>query len=361
MYAENPTSFLHRSGLMDCRCRRLCRLNMGVLFTGLGLLIVCLLSLLPLSCDSDSYPYYLKSDHGVLWVANANDNTVTCIDRFNNELIGTYDVGPNPSRTAVDIQGNCWVGCRNDDSIWYVTADGERTEYNGFNAARGVALDRAGDVWVANSGNQTIQWIDVDSGTVSRQVTVPGAQFLYGAVVDAQGILWLSDRSGGNVIRYPTAVFPSQDEFTTIDVSSIYGITLDFDGCIWAAGQDGYIRRINPDDYSVDVWSTEAAYLSGTTVDANSKLWFCADQINALICFDPETETTETFEIGVQPHGIGADEAGFVYSINWYDNSVFKVDASSGEIVYRYTVGNFPYTYSDLTGFIYRNITLAEE
>lgn len=312
-----------------------------------------------LGCDSEAYPYYLRHDHGILWVANAADNTVTCINRYSDREIGTYSVGPSPSRTAVDLSGNCWVGCRSDDSVWYVTIEGEKEEYNGFNAARGVALDRNGDLWVANSGNQTIQWIETESGTVSEQVIVPGANYLYGAVIDGENTLWLSDSSQGNVIRYPISSFPSESAFETIDVTSIYGITLDLDGNVWAAGQDGWIRRIDPNTHEIEEWPSEASFLSGATVDINNRLWFCADSLNALIRFDQESEDSLLVPIGASPHGVAADDAGFVYAVNRTDDSVTKVDARNGDVVHEFSVGNDPYTYSDLTGFIYRKVTLG--
>ena len=72
------------------------------------------------SCEIAGYPFYIPiRDPGVLWVANSADNTVTCIDRKNDTAVGTWTVGPNPSRTAVDLEGNCWVGSRGDDSVWY--------------------------------------------------------------------------------------------------------------------------------------------------------------------------------------------------------------------------------------------------
>ena len=42
----------------------------------------------------------------------------TTIALFTDEEIGTYDVGPNPSRTAVDLLGNCWVGSSGDGTVW---------------------------------------------------------------------------------------------------------------------------------------------------------------------------------------------------------------------------------------------------
>ena len=66
---------------------------------------------------------------------------------------------------------------------------------------------------------------------------------------------------------------------------------------------------------------------------------------------------TAPLEAGSGPHGLGADEQGFVYSVNLGSNNVSKVDAATCEVVKTYKVGGSPYTYSDLTGFIYRNVT----
>jgi len=319
-----------------------------------------LISLLLLSCETEKYPYYLSADHGVLWIANSADNTATCINRIRNETIGTYPVGPNPSRTAVDLFGNCWVGSRNDDTVWFVTQSGETEVYHGFNNARGVALDREGNVWIANSGNSTIQKIDTSTGSVSGQVTIPGATYLYGAVIDGNNTLWLSDSSSDIVFRYDTAQFPSIDTLDSVSVD-VYGITVDFDGYVWAAGPgSGVISRIDPDTMEVMAITTTSVMLSGVTPDIHNRIWFCDDYANALIRYDPQTEEFDSFPVnGTRPHGVAADDNGFVYSVNMDSDTVSKLDVETGEIIHIFEVGSVPYTYSDLTGFIYRRITLG--
>jgi DNA-binding beta-propeller fold protein YncE len=142
------------------------------IFLFLGTIFIC--------CENENYPYYIKSDdHGVLWVANASDNTITCIDRVNDEKIGTYAVGPSPSRTAVDLKGDCWVGSRGDGTVYFVTQQGNVRKFSGFNAARGVALDKTGNIWIANSGNNTIQKISLPDTTISAQVDLPDAAGQY--------------------------------------------------------------------------------------------------------------------------------------------------------------------------------------
>ena len=68
-----------------------------------------------LRLDSSSFIYQ------DLWVANTGDETVTRINTETNEVVGTYDVSVNPhpdrndddpSRTAVDFDGNAWVANR---------------------------------------------------------------------------------------------------------------------------------------------------------------------------------------------------------------------------------------------------------
>ena len=319
---------------------------------------IAALAALP-GCDIRSYPYYLQGNHGLLWVADSADNTVTCISRTTDRTLGTFEVGPNPSRTAVDLLGNCWVGSRDDDTVWYITRHGRTKKYRGFSAARGVALDRDGNVWIANSGNSTIQRIDAGSGRVSEQVPVAGASYLYGALVDGNNMLWIADYSRA-VYRYDISQFPSAEAFESVAVN-VYGITVDFDGTVWAAGPaSGAISRIDPVTLEVTTTASGAGMLSGTTVDINNRIWFCNDNGNSLLRYDPLTEEILSFPVdGTRPHGVAADEEGFVYSINMESDSISKMDVETGEVVHQYETGRTPYTYSDLTGFIYRKITLG--
>ena len=322
-----------------------------------------------ISCENENYPYYIKSnDHGVLWVANAGDNTITCIDRLNDEEIGTFSVGSDPSRTAVDLDGNCWVGCRGDETVYYVSQDSIVRRYNGFNSARGVALDQEGNVWIANSGNNTIQKISLPDTIISGQVALTGVgSYFYGALIDGNNYLWILDRNASMMIKYDIAQFPDPNAYETIKMPSqeVYGFTIDTDNTVWVSGAgtpslykiDGNNAVIS-DTYQIPS-ELFGGFISGVTFDIYGKIWISNYHSDGVLCFDPDDKTFKNFPVnGTTPHGLGSSDLGYIYTINLGSNDISKIDARTGEFVKSYKVGSSPYTYSDLTGFIYRHVTL---
>lgn len=323
------------------------------------------------SCRED---FYISTtfEHNALWVANSAENTVTYIDRLTDEVKGTYPVGFYPSRTAVDLDGNCWIGNRNDTTVHFVRRDGTSTKLDGFNGARGVALDKDGNVWIANSGNSTIQKItilDVSgdvSYDISQQVGLTGGVYLYGALVDAEGYLWVADNHGNQIFRYNTQNFPdnSSASLIAIPLGGIYGFTLDTNGKVWVAGYlAAILTKIDAKTATIEkVYNlTGLPNYIGIACDINNKVWIGCDPGNVILKFDPDTELYEIFSIGAEsgPHGVAGDDRGYIYTVNFGSNSVCKICSKSGEVKKIYKVGSQPYTYSDLTGFIYRRVTLG--
>jgi DNA-binding beta-propeller fold protein YncE len=330
--------------------------------------LACLVIFLS-GCEYSDWPFFTPKDPGVMWVANSGDDAVVCIDRINNRIMGTWNVGLNPSRTAVDMAGNCWVGCRNDTTVWFVTPSGTTKKFDGFDNARGVALDRNGDVWIANSHSATIQRITVKTGEVSEPLTLPGNYF-YGALVDSHGFLWILAKDSQQMIRYEISRFPDPTACVAYAMpGSIYGFTIDTDNTVWVAGMDATsLYKIADGSATVETFSLsgQSGQIYSVVFDIEGNIWVTNDANNRLIRYTPSTGTTTTVQLdavtsplltGLNPHGLGADEQGFVYSVNMNSNSVSKVDASECRVVATYQVGLNPYTYSDLTGFIYRNVT----
>lgn len=322
------------------------------------------------SCEIANWPFFTPRDPGVLWVSNSADDTVSCIDRIHDKVKGTWTVGDNPSRTAVDLAGNCWVGSRNDTTVWFVTPAGRTRKFDGFNAARGVALDAKGDVWIANSGNSTIQRISVKDGTVSAQIGPVSPGYFYGALVDSHGFLWVLDQGGRRMLRYDTSRFPDPAVFESIPApGTIYGFTIDTYNTVWIAGMDATaLYRIVDGSSTVDVipLTGQAGQIYAVVFDMAGNIWVTNDPNNRLIRYNPSDGAVSVVQLdavaaplepGLGPHGLGADEEGFVYSVNRGSNNVSKVDAAACTVVATFHVGNDPYTYSDLTGFVYRNVT----
>ena len=190
-----------------------------------------------------SLPYYLAVDGaGNAYVTDYGNNTVRKITRDGvvNTLAGAagisgYSDGPgraasfgHPEGIAVDGAGNVYVADYGFSNIRKITPDGTVSTFAGlganrgstdglgtaarFSNPRGIALDNAGNLYVADSGNNTIRKI-TPGGVVTTLAGLPGssgttdgtggsARFKgpWGMAVDANGNVFVAD-NGSDTIR----------------------------------------------------------------------------------------------------------------------------------------------------------------
>jgi streptogramin lyase len=166
---------------------------------------------------------------GYVYVADSANNVIRKITPAG--AVTTLATGfSNPTSVAVDSAGNVYVGDANNHVIRKITAGGVVTTLAGvvgtagstdgtgsaarFNTPTGVAVDSAGNVYVADRSNQIIRKITA-GGVVTTLAGVVGTpsfgymdgtgssarfRFPWGIAVDSAGNVYVADTSN-NVIR----------------------------------------------------------------------------------------------------------------------------------------------------------------
>jgi hypothetical protein len=233
---------------------------------------------------TQNYPSRTAVDfNGDMWVANrafggqssvtkiANDKS-DCIDRNKNGKIdtsldvngdGVINADCNENGIADDIDDVKGQACTNgkpqeyygfDDECILLTTNTNLNDMWGRPLALGPGANDLGpsDAWAGGFNNGLFFRIDGTTGLVKAQANVgpldPGVG-PYGAVVDAQGILWTDEVTGPGLFYFDTKnpAVVGKVRTPAYDVH-FYGIGIDRDQNVWMGGHpDGNAYRYTPD------------------------------------------------------------------------------------------------------------------
>ncbi|MBM4354697.1 MAG: hypothetical protein FJ109_13070 [Deltaproteobacteria bacterium] len=342
---------------------------------------------------------YLLLKKGVLqfpsiWIANSPENTVSRLDTDTGKEKSRHKVCFDPSRTAVDLDGNVWVACRGDGHAVKIllsdvgcpdkdgdgvvetsedkNGDGKVTGTEvlpagqdecikfsvlpaGASLLRGAGVDKDNHAWVADWNAMKLFRLEPDGGGTVQTIPIPDNP--YGLAIDSSGIIWVSGRGQNMLIR----VDPATGGVQTLTPDNggwqfaPYGIGVDGLGRIWVAScfSESKVHRYDP---AADEWKsvTVPGYPRGIAANAEGKTFAALDSAGAVAIIDQETMALDgTVSLGgwKNPVGISIDHKGFVWAVNQSGNSATKIDPLEKKILGEYPVGGGPYTYSDMTGY----------
>jgi len=335
-----------------------------------------------------------------IWIANSGESTVSRLSTDTGAEEGRYKLCSDPSRTAVDLEGNVWVTCRADGGVAKVIGykpacqdkdgDGvvetsEDTNGNGKISGaemlpqgqdecvafivkpggwcqRAAGVDKENHVWIGDWDGQKIRRLEPTQGATVEEMSVNTNP--YGLVIDQKGVIWISGRGTGQLVKAD----PATDQVKAYTPPNAggwgfepYGISLDSKGRIWVADccMNNKVRRFDPE---TETWADATAGMSprGLVAGADGFTYVALDSSNSVGIFDQETMQSQgTINLGGNafPVGITLDFKGYVWAVNQFGNSASKVDPVTKQIVGTYLVGMGPYTYSDMTGYQLYNYT----
>lgn len=340
-----------------------------------------------------------------IWVANSGESTVSKIDTVTGMELGRYRTGPgtgfgeNPSRTTVDTNGDLWVGNRSSNTAVKIALyptdttggeaaprpniftptdsvpDGTLTTSTGStalpwgqddavlmriavdNGPRAVAVDANNNVWIGGAGGN-MGYYNGQTGTSVKNI--PIGLICYGALVDGNGTLWISNQAAGLTRIDDPSGTHTMTHIATGD-GWVYGIGIDIAGYIYtSAWTNNRIRKLDP---ATNTWMYSVSIPlggggRGVCVGQDGDVWVANSSTDRVTRHNPaDGSVIDDVSVGDQPTGVAVDAAGKVWVTNYSSNDIMRIDPATNTV--DFTQGNHtsPYNYSDMTGIIARSIT----
>ena len=269
---------------------------------------------------------------GLAGNSGSTDNTGSAA-RFNS-----------PRGVAVDSAGNVYVADTNNHTIRKITAGGVVTTLAGFpsssgttdatgnnarfNQPRGIAVDGAGTLYVADSNNHTIRKITAGAvvttlaglaGTVgTTDATGSAARFNgpRGVAVDSAGTVYVADTNNNKIRKVDAAAA----------VTTLAGAGTTAPGGFDGTGSGA--RFNGPEGVAVD--SAGVVYVADTISDTIRKIT-PAGVVTTLAGFYGSLGAVDGIELTARfayPFGVAADASGNVYVADRTNSTIRKVTAA---------------------------------
>jgi len=244
-------------------------------------------------------PVAVSGGHGSVWVANADDGTVSRIDPDRREVIRTIGIGA----PAIDLA---------------------------------VSPDA---VWVANGSEGTISRIDPNADVVVETIDLRGSSELAWNptyAVDAEGeAVWIA-AGPHHVVRIDPA---TNEPAAIIDVGHVpVGVAFG-EEALWVVTVAERALRIEP---QTNAATTEVAIGYPVALTAAEKAVWVSDSRGQVWCIDSDTAAvTQTIRVGRGLVGLCASD-GAVWAANNADGTVVRIDPQAGQVVGLVALGHAP-------------------
>lgn len=254
-----------------------------------------------------------------LWVANHTNDTVSRVNTETGREEGRYWVGMNPSRTAVDLDGNVWIGGRNDGRLTKILWDvSQCPDRNGDGVVRTANVENLGPL---NSAADPF----TDECVVYSAVPTPSLPSIRGIAAGPDGRVWFGFTSGGvqsidpatfelgpHVAPNEVPVFRQDDEGTYRPVvntdgvrlvasgGGVYGLVVDREGFLYASSmRRGVLTRFNIYSGRWDaVYEDIGCQNYGIAIDGRDRVWLgCTEASGGVLMFDPSRLRAHRFGV----------------------------------------------------------------
>ncbi len=211
-----------------------------------------------------------------------------------------------PTGVAVDGAGNVYIADTGNNAFeeWSVANSNVTTLVSsGLNGPTGVAVDGSGNVYIADTGNNAIkQWTAANSNVTTLVST--GLNGPTGVAVDEAGNVYIAD-TGNNAIEEWTAANTNVTTLVSSGLNGPTGVAVDGSGNVYIAdtGNSAIKEWTAANGTATALVTSELSHPYGLAVDGTGNIYI-ADSFNAAIkelpkaFVDPTSRVEETAYAG---------------------------------------------------------------
>jgi len=230
-----------------------------------------------------------------------------------------------PFGVAVDRAGDVFIADFFNNRVVEVPAGGgaQTTVGSGLNYPAGVAVDGAGDVFIADAGNNRV--VEVPSGGGAQTTVGTGLYSPMGVAVDGAGNVFIADTPNNRVVEVPAGGGAQTTVGTGL--GELFGVAVDGAGDVFIA--DTLNNRVVEVPAGGGAQTTVGSGLNqptGVAVDGAGDV-FIADSNNSRVVEVPAGGGAQT-TVGSGlpfPAGVAVDGAGDLFIADYHNNRVVEV------------------------------------
>ncbi len=275
------------------------------------------------------------------WTATANDSWLhtSSSGSANATVTFTYDANTGATRTGtLTVDGQTVTVTQGASTYSAATFStvimSNQTTQNpmGLVSPTGVAVDGAGNVYVADANQGQIKKWTPSSGTVSTAVT--GAGLAYGVAVDGSGNIFVASFYNSEEWSATTQMLTP---LPTIPFVQSRDVAVDTAGNIFVADYANSVQKLNAGANSFAPVVSGLTGVTGIALDIQGNIYIADTDANAIKMWSPTTNSVTTLVSGLNaPFGVAVDSSGNVYFTDTNNNLVKKWQAATQ------TVSTFP-------------------
>ena len=241
-----------------------------------------------------------------------------------------------PTGVAIDAAGNVYVADYGNKLVKKIPA-GNGTPVSigsGFNDPYGVAVDAAGDVYVTDYGASALYKIPAGNGT---PVAI-GSGFSHptGVAIDAAGDLYIADNGHNAVKKIPAG--SNTPQTIGSGFSGPIGVAVDAQGNVYVGDKgNNAVKEIPAGSNTPQIIGSGFSAASGVAVDASGNVYLGDYGNNEVKMISAGSNTPQIIGSGFKhPDGVTTDGAGNVYVADYSNNAVKQIKPVGG-----YYIGPF--------------------